>query len=90
MTTQDENTSKIFTKEITNEFETKITSFDILGRNEKGEYAEKLIENHNLDETAHSTLIENLNKKNNFQDAEIAKKANITSLSAVATIHPGV
>lgn len=85
MTTQDENTSKIFTKEITNEFETKITSFDILGRNEKGEYAEKLIENHNLDETAHSTLIENLNKKNNFQDAEIAKKANITSLSAVAT-----
>ena len=85
MTMQDENKSKIFAKEIVNEFETKITSFDILARNEKGDYVQKYIEKHNLDSEAHSTIISILNTKNNTQDVEIAKKANITSLSTVAT-----
>ena len=85
MTTQDENTSKIFAKQITNDFETTITSFDILARNEKGDYVQKFIENHNLDSGAHSGIIGVLNAKNNSQDVEIAKKANISSLSSVAT-----
>ena len=82
MTTQNENDNSVrflFT-EITNDFTPKITSVDYLNHLKGGETYEKIIENHDNDINAHSTLISEIVNKNAQQDIEIAKKLTVQVL----------
>ncbi|MBQ7450552.1 hypothetical protein IJS77_03970 [bacterium] len=87
MTIQNENEEpiKVLCTEITEDFTPKITTVSYKGKMEHVEILDKFLENHNNDSAAHNNLVTLLSDKDSAQDIEIAKKANRSSLSTVAT-----